>query len=167
MAPLLRDPNTWGYDVLAIQEPWINPFTPTTHHPVRDRFHLAYPTGESARVCFFVNERIDKCSWTVKEWSPDFQTLQLKQGVEQEQEQNTLYIHNVYHRPQPEDPTETLDLLKRALELAGDHIVVGDFNLHHPLWGGIGVDPDPEAEILIGLVDEFLLEPALPEGTVT
>lgn len=40
MATLLRDVETFKHSVLAIQEPWTNPFTPTTHHPIRDRFDL-------------------------------------------------------------------------------------------------------------------------------
>ncbi|KIV98299.1 uncharacterized protein PV09_09856, partial [Verruconis gallopava] len=43
MATLLRDPRVIEYDVLAIQEPWKNPFMSTTHHLVKDIFHLCYP----------------------------------------------------------------------------------------------------------------------------
>ncbi|ROT39081.1 hypothetical protein SODALDRAFT_332514 [Sodiomyces alkalinus F11] len=49
MATLLRDPRIDNYDILAIQEPWKNPFNDTTHHPVKDRFHLCYPTNGIAR----------------------------------------------------------------------------------------------------------------------
>ena len=43
MATLLRDAETFKHSILAIQEPWANPFTSTTHHPIRDRFDLLYP----------------------------------------------------------------------------------------------------------------------------
>ena len=59
MASLLRDLGTYNFDIIAIQEPWKNPYTATTHHPAKDRFHLCYPmwdTEGSARICFFVNK---------------------------------------------------------------------------------------------------------------
>lgn len=62
MATLLRDPRVMDYDVLAVQEPWRNPFMSTTHHPAKAQFHLCYPAaieGGPARVCFFVNKRLD------------------------------------------------------------------------------------------------------------
>lgn len=70
MATLLRDPRIDSYDILAIQEPWRNPFSETTHHPAKNQFHLCYPdSGEPdpARVCFFVNKRIDQSKWAFKQ----------------------------------------------------------------------------------------------------
>jgi hypothetical protein len=63
MATLLREPRINNYDILAIQEPWSNPFSATTHHPAMDRFHICYPDDEEggpARVCFFVNKRLGR-----------------------------------------------------------------------------------------------------------
>jgi hypothetical protein len=54
MATMLRDPRIHEYDILAIQEPWRNPFAATTHHPAKDVFHLCCPAEEEAgpaRVC--------------------------------------------------------------------------------------------------------------------
>jgi hypothetical protein len=62
MATLLHDPKTHEHDILAIQEPWRNPFMATTHHPAKDVFHLYCPEGTEegpTRVCVFVNKRID------------------------------------------------------------------------------------------------------------
>ncbi len=42
MATLLRDERVHDFDIVAIQEPWHNPFTETTHHPTKDIFHLCY-----------------------------------------------------------------------------------------------------------------------------
>jgi hypothetical protein len=63
MASLLRDPGTYNFDIIAIQEPWKNPYTATTHHPAKDRSHLCYPTGDtegSARVCFHYGTKSGK-----------------------------------------------------------------------------------------------------------
>jgi hypothetical protein len=44
MATLLRDPRIQEYDILAIQEPWRNPFISTTHNPITHSFISASPT---------------------------------------------------------------------------------------------------------------------------
>ena len=40
------------------------------------------------------------------------------------------------------DPSDILDILDICLELLGEHLAVGDFNTHHPRWGGPKVAPD-------------------------
>ena len=65
MASMLWDPQTWKYNILAIQEPWRNPFTVSTHHPCRDHFHMTYPTYQDlkqgpTRACFFMNTCLDR-----------------------------------------------------------------------------------------------------------
>ena len=47
-----------------------------------------------------------------------------------------VYIHNIYLAPRPHSSLEVLEALaklKELLELEGEHITLGDFNLHHPL----------------------------------
>jgi hypothetical protein len=34
-------------------------------------FYLAYPDSRSARVCFYINKRLDLATWTVKDHTPD------------------------------------------------------------------------------------------------
>jgi hypothetical protein len=36
MATLLRDKKAAEYDIIDVQEPWVNPFMATTHHPAKD-----------------------------------------------------------------------------------------------------------------------------------
>ena len=74
IASLLRDPAIYDFDIIAIQEPWRNPYSATTHHPAKDRFHLCYPTGDAeglAQVCFFVNKKLDQTKWRFKERTRD------------------------------------------------------------------------------------------------
>lgn len=40
MATLLQDPAITKFDVVAVQGPWRNSYTETTHHPAKDVFHL-------------------------------------------------------------------------------------------------------------------------------
>ena len=46
MAFCLRDPEVKKFDVMAIQEPWLNAYTATTHHPIKDTLRLIYPGPE-------------------------------------------------------------------------------------------------------------------------
>jgi hypothetical protein len=77
MATLFRDPRTAEFDVLAIQEPWRNLFMAITHYSAKDRFHLCYPEkteGEPAKVCFFINKKLDHIKWQFQEYSKDICT---------------------------------------------------------------------------------------------
>lgn len=38
MAPLLRDKKMGEFDIIAVQEPWVNPVNHTTHHPLKRHF---------------------------------------------------------------------------------------------------------------------------------
>src|SRR5437016_1519810 len=53
---------------------------------------------------------------------------------------HTVHIHNIYSaRPESlrtVDRESPVYLLPQLLAAQGEHIVVGDFNLHHPIWGG-------------------------------
>lgn len=59
LADLFQKPGISRYDILAIQEPWRNPFIDTTYHPLKSQFHLLYLADPMTRVCLFINKRID------------------------------------------------------------------------------------------------------------
>nr|XP_036581842.1 zinc knuckle [Colletotrichum truncatum]KAF6790285.1 zinc knuckle [Colletotrichum truncatum] len=171
MATLLRDPRIDKYDIIAIQEPWKNPFNATTHHPAKDRFHLCYPSnreGGPARVCFFVNKKLDHSKWQFKEHSKDLCTLTI--GSETDQGVK-IAIHNIYNPQNQEEGEKTvLQQLRTALETNNhiEQIVVGDFNLHHELWGGSDIrTTDAGARELVELMDDSDLINQLPAGTIT
>ncbi len=177
MATLLRDSATWQHSIIAIQEPWINPFSSITHHPIRDRFELLYPeanlTGEpeaAARVCFFVNKKIAATEWTFTQHSLNLVTLHLKFKASGDLETRRINVHNVYNSGPNMNirGTRTLAKLNDALRVNGEHIVVGDFNLHHPLWAGEDYHHQhAEANEMIEIVEEHSLQLILPSGTIT
>jgi hypothetical protein len=120
MATLLRDTRVVDFDVLAIQEPWRNPFISTTHHPAKDIFHLCYPIGNEeagpARVCFFVNKRLDHSRWKFEQHTRDLCTLRISTR-EGDSADDELTIHNVYNPPQiMPDRQSAIPLLKATLE---------------------------------------------------
>ncbi len=59
MIPLFQNDNILDIDIITLQEPWRNTRDQTTYHPRKESFHLLYPKNNKARVCFFVNKKID------------------------------------------------------------------------------------------------------------
>jgi ribonuclease HI len=170
MAGLLADEQALEYDIIAIQEPWRNPFHYTTYHPVKDRFDLTYMENEGTRVCFYISRRLYG-TWSHTHHSPDLSTLSIK-VQEQGQNERTIHIHNVYNpSPSTDCPTGTLPLLEQMLQqykASEEHIVLGDFNLHHPYWGGINCrTTHKEADELLSLAEANQLQLLLPPGTHT
>ena len=87
----------------------------------------------------------------------------------------SIRIHNVYN-PSPisttsRDSPSTLPKLAEGLRSGraeSTHLVVGDFNLHHPYWGGGGcLIQHAMADTLIELTAETHLDLLLPTGEIT
>jgi exonuclease III len=172
MIPLLQDTNTHEFDILAIQEPWGNKLIATSYNPFDSPFYLAYPPEKEARVCIYINKRIHPDHWTVTHHSRDAQTVTIRYETEEQQQQRTLSIHNIYN-PSPSSYSAsdigTLEILRNCLQQAeNDHIVVGDFNLHHPLWNGLARPTQHNAaDILIDIARNASLDLATECGTIT
>lgn len=170
MATFLRDNKVLGADVIAVQEPWRNEISDTTHQPAKATHQLLYPGKNeqgTARVCMFISKRIDTASWSHSVVSQDYQVLKI--SYHRGEETRQLYIHNIYNEPR----SGTFQRLRGELgrlnhqDQAAEHVVVGDMNTHHPAWGGPGTAMEAEAEELLEVVDEGGLELATEEGTVT
>ena len=64
MAQFMRDPLVLEADVIAIQEPWKNPFQDTIYYPANQIYQLPYSTASDigatrARVCLYISRKID------------------------------------------------------------------------------------------------------------
>jgi hypothetical protein len=165
MEALLMDPASRELDIIAIQDPhqYKNKFA--TCCPSASPFWPVYPADKHARVCFMVNKRLDLTAWTT-DFSGDFlATLQL------ETKGSYIQIVNCYALPQNSLPSldaspiyQVPDLLARRNEI----VLLGDFNLHHPRWGGTRVlYPEAQAHELVEMVDARGLSLLLPQGTPT
>ena len=174
MAPMLRDPEITKYTVIAIQEPWINGYLSTTHYPAETArvFMLAWPkvpADQHPRVCTYVRRNIVESDIVYS--SRDVLTIYIRANKESPR----IYIHNVYNEPaNPEVPG--IRALQRALQEAEryagpkEHIIVGDFNIHDPLW----TDPTStvrhtprEAAELKHMIEQIPLAVITPLGLVT
>ena len=47
-----------------------------------------------------------------------------------------------------------------------EQIMLGDFNLHHTMWGGSKTSIDERADELIFMAKEFVMKQALPVETI-
>ena len=165
LASLFRDCGITDFDVLAIQEPWRNPFIATSYHPLKDSFHLAYPEDEETRVCLYINRRIDPSTWTVYHSTKDIISLKISNPALG----TSLHLVNVYN----EVGTSTLSNLRELLsgmDRQDELVVLGDFNLRHPLWTGIqrlGNGGAASAQPLLTIVEDFQLHLLTTPGAPT
>lgn len=170
MIPLFADIRTQEYDIIAIQEPWYNTQVATSLSAHREGFHLLFHPDLPARVCFYINARIKAESWEVKFLSTDVATLTLQTRCTGEP--LTIQVHNVYN-PSPTsysstDSASNMAHVRNAISAPGQHILLGDFNLHHPYWSGpTRVTQHAAADELIDLTCEFGLDLTLPTGRTT
>src|SRR5436190_22940322 len=67
---------------------------------------------------------------------------------------------NIYHHESDNNQYNTSALWETALQAPGEHITVGDFNAHHPLWGG-DIEPDSAGEQVLQTIDRFGLSSLL------
>lgn len=169
MIPLFEDlENILKVDIIALQEPWRNQRDLTAYHPLKQNFELIYLPSIETRVCFYVRKGIALSSWTYTHHSADYTTLHLFTTNHRK-----IHVHNIYNQMKGGNaPFSTLRKLEEVLsEYAGnkdEHLVLGDFNLHHPAWGGEdSTTIDPEAEDLISLTLFNNLSQMIPEGTIT
>ena len=163
MNELFHIPNIRKVDVIAIQEPWRNGTEYTTHHPLKDQFHLIYPQYEDSRVCFFVNKQMALTSWFPTFHSPDLCTLTIRTECSR-----IIHIHNLYN-PCRNTGRSGLSQLQTAIEQreGDEQIALGDFNLHHPSWGGPEAKTDSDSEELLFQMAQMQMEQIRPERTIT
>jgi ribonuclease HI len=161
MADFLAKPGVIQADIIAVQEPWENPYNDTTYHPLKQTHELLFPssleTGSRARVCLYISKNLT--GWTHYAHSEFCQEVRLQTRAGQ------ICFFNIYNEC---GTTGTVEFLSKLLEGSRKHIMIaGDFNLHNPAWGGIEATQDPGSDKLIELCDEADLDLWLEPGTIT
>ena len=109
------------YDILAIQEPWINKQTKSTYCPRSCKYHLIHaPEGHTA---LYITKRLPVSQWDF-EATDEWCWARLK-GFEP-----GLEVWSIYNPPNSKRvPRALLGRPKPSLPT----ILAGDFNLFHPL----------------------------------
>jgi ribonuclease HI/exonuclease III len=166
MADLFTRHTIGDYDILAIQEPYRNPFQNTTYHPAKDRFHLLYFNSGDTRACMFINKRIDSGTWNIRYVTGDICVLHLSTPDEKH-----MRIYNVYNQPRGESETRTLETLEQELQREDpqNHVLLlGDFNLYHPQWSELRPQRPPrESHTLVNMTQNSRLWQVTPRGMKT
>ena len=165
MSPLLADARIALYDLIALQEPWQNPYCNRTYCPSSSGFIPAYDDRQR-RSCFLINRRLDPTIWSIEYPCPDLTVFCLQV------EDRTVWVYNIYNPPpgsySTDQPNTPLSLLPDLLLRDGDHLLLGDFNLHYPMWcGPRNPTTHKAANCLIDLILSYDLSLASPKGGVT
>src|SRR5215475_13398691 len=163
---LLEDRQIARFDILAIQEPWRNRVNNEGYNPRNSPFYLIETISEKTRTAIYVNKRIPRSQ--ISEIYKDTDLISLKMSTKKED----IYIHNLYIEPTTHSikdiPPILYTLRKLLLENKGGHIILGDFNLHHPLWNSPTYDKHHYiADELLDIVSEIGAILYTPKGLAT
>ena len=169
--PFLCDENVQKADIIAIQEQGYARHAVETHNPSSCKFHLIANTDLISKICLYINKRIDTNTWNAVLIKPDICSVEIETKTTAG-ETRKIVVHSVYN-PSPVSMTATegpssLPELTQALDRDGEHIVMGDFNLHHPYWTGPrSFSAHAMADKLINITTAARLDLLLPPGTIT
>uniref|UniRef100_A0A9Q8L8Q9 Endonuclease/exonuclease/phosphatase domain-containing protein n=1 Tax=Passalora fulva TaxID=5499 RepID=A0A9Q8L8Q9_PASFU len=167
----LQELDPLRHHVIAVQEPWINPYVglPATCNDRRYHTVIAGQRGVIPRTCIYVSKTIDLESWKVI--LPQQGNLGDITSIQIDTTQGPIQIHNVYN-PLPRGRTSrelgTLAHLERTLSQDTKQVLLGDFNLHHPQWG-LEFTP-PHAFLggkLLDITARYGMALVTPKGTET
>ncbi len=146
--------------LLAIQEPAFSKLTNSTYCP--RGFKLVYEANPATRVCFMVSEELGTGQWRHQSYGPHVIKMELQT------KETPLSVINVYN-PQDNGPRiRTWTQIEKALnEADGEIILLGDFNAHHPAWGGEHVESEQQADHLLRETQRRGLHLVTPKGEAT
>jgi len=152
------------FPILAIQEPMITERRPNVTY-IPKNFRPSRPVYYGMRVVFLIHDKIPLTGWEVREATDHVEWIKV------ETSRGGLHLVNIYNPPgQANEPRiEKWPQLRDILEeTEGESIlVIGDFNCHHPLWGGAGVTREPKAEHLLLEMGKKSLEVLNERGVPT
>jgi hypothetical protein len=139
-------------------------FSLHAYHPLKAHFQLTYLADAATRVCLYISKRINPSTWSVSYISKDIISLQILNP----HSERKISVFNVYN----EMGTDTLSTLAeeiRALDSPEKTIVLGDFNLHHPLWSATHRRASNGSSVqgLLTIIEEFQLQLLTEPGTST
>lgn len=163
------------FDILALQEPYINFLGNTRANP---KWRVHYPDQhkiEPKHTCtlFLVNTRLSSNSWTpLSINSNDLAAIKIRT------QDCDVVIFNIYNDGQH---SNTLTLLEQEFQKLArekhEHptfaVVLGDFNRHHPMWDEprnhhlFTKNNLDEAQTLIDMIADYDLQMTLPRHIPT
>ena len=146
--------NSREVDLIAIQEPWFNKQTKTVYCPAQAKYQRVY-SGEG-RAALYIHKRHPPQTWDATA-GLDWCRVVL----------HGITFWSIYSPIPSTQPLWTSPLQKLAGEdPAGPQVIVGDLNLHHPLWDRAG-RLTPESDVLLHLTRRWQLTLRTPWGEPT
>lgn len=178
MEALINDHQSQDLDVLLIQEPSITTYRTHVNHSA---WRLHRPTTQldagRFRSLIYVNRRISTSSHRqIPCDHPDIAAIKIWTANSQ------ILLFSIYIPPVPlftgndASALPALTAIQRSIAAATQNeqrltsiIVSGDFNRHHPMWGGNHIAPRfiEDASDLIVFFQTHNLQSCLPRGTAT
>ena len=129
-------------------------------------------SNENIGACFYNNKRLDVNSWAVDILTPDVCTIRLR--IYASNEPRYINIHNVYCQlPVVHSSRQLLESVKAVRRKIHErdkeeYVLLGDFNLHHPLWSGPSRPTQHQAaDQLLDVVRAASMQLTLPSGSIT
>ena len=167
LTPFLEQEEVYSADIIAVQEPpTVGPHYTATRN---GRFHLVMHVDENPtrpRSVMYVNKKLSLDDWYVSSTTRDRVSIAVKA------ENKWIHFHSVYSEPPGStsriDYDTPLNRIHIDLDKNDDHLLAGDFNLHHPWWGGPRcVTAHSAANRLVEAVEGLDMDLITPEGTIT
>jgi exonuclease III len=132
----------------------------------------------ATRVAFLVSKELRLADWEARFHGPFVASLVLSLAKKR------THFFNVYNDISATSEATTTPILHETRKAVAEALaertdeneqemaeksvlLLGDFNLHHPNWGGDHIAADEKAETLIETVNLFGMELLLPRGTCT
>ena len=88
MLPLIDSPHNL-YNIIAVQEPWLNPYINTTYCPQSSLYYLVFSKEGRTQVCLYISKRIPISKWRAGA-EQDYCWVKL------ETDTGSIIVHNVY-----------------------------------------------------------------------
>jgi hypothetical protein len=79
----------YNNDILAIQEPWVNPFHPAMYCLSNSLFIPVF-SNQSKRSCLLVNKKLNPNSWEARVLGPDLCLIRIQNY------NKTVWVHSTY-----------------------------------------------------------------------
>jgi hypothetical protein len=117
---------------------------------------------DTTKVAFLISKEIEPGAWAFRQYGGNVAAVDIETiGW-------AVTIINVYNLGGSQARLTTWPDIARAIAGAKeDFILLGDFNAHHPRWGGIGTRNDPQAEHLWEKVETYQLHMLTEQGRPT
>ena len=154
------------HHIIAIQEPAISKRNKATYTP--PGYHLGIHPNQLTKTAFLISKEIKSSEWHWTHHNENLSSIRLTLR------EGTLRIINVYNPSPatrsshtPSQIANTSEVVGQAIQEESEILLVGDFNLHHPEWGGPTASTDAHSTRLIQLINRANLTLLLPPGEIT